>query len=125
MNSQPGKLLRFYVSERDQYQGKPLYEAIVARCQELKLAGVTVFRGLEGFGHTSEIHHHHLLGHDQPVVITVVETPEKATEALPALQEMMGSGVIAVTDVEVMLVSNGAVLRFDESSFKGEARGIQ
>jgi len=125
MNSQPGKLLRFYVSERDQYQGKPLYEAIVARCQELKLAGVTVFRGLEGFGHTSEIHHHHLFGHDQPVVITVVETPEKATEALPTLQEMMGSGVIAVTDVEVMLVSNGAVLRFDESSFKGEARGIQ
>jgi PII-like signaling protein len=125
MNSQPGKLLRFYVSERDQYQGKPLYEAIVARCQELKLAGVTVFRGLEGFGHTSELNHHHLFGHDQPVVITVVETPEKATEALPALQEMMGSGVIAVTDVEVMLVSNGAVLRFDESSFKKEARGIQ
>jgi hypothetical protein len=109
MNSQPGKLLRLYISERDQYQGKPLYEAIVARCQELKLAGVTVFRGLDGFGHTSELHRHYLFGHNQPIVITVVETPEKATQALPVLQQMMKSGVIAVTDVEVTLVSNGAV----------------
>lgn len=106
MNSQPGKLLRLYVSERDRYDGKPLYEAIVARCQELKLAGVTVFRGLEGFGHTSEVHRAHLFVHDQPIVITVVESPEKAAEALPILQKMMRSGVIAVTDVEMTFVSN-------------------
>ncbi len=30
MNSQPGKLLRLYVNERDEYHGKPLYQAIVA-----------------------------------------------------------------------------------------------
>jgi PII-like signaling protein len=29
-------------------------------------------------------------------MISVVETPEKASEALPVLQEMMGSGVIAI-----------------------------
>jgi uncharacterized protein len=60
MISQPGKLLRLYVSEQDQYHGKPLYEAIVARCQELRLAGVTVFRGLEGFGESSELHRQRL-----------------------------------------------------------------
>ena len=109
MSSQPGKLLRIYVNERDEYHGKPLYQAIVARCQELNLAGVTVFRGLEGFGESSELHRSHLFGSDQPIVITVVEAPEKAREALPVLQAMMGSGVIAVTDVEVTVVSNGAV----------------
>ena len=106
MNSQPGKLLRLYVSEHDRYNGKPLYEAIVARCHELELAGVTVFRGLEGFGHTAELHRDHLFVHDQPIVITIVETPEKATAALPVLQEMMTSGVVAVTDVEMIVVSN-------------------
>lgn len=60
MKSQPGKLLRLYVSEHDRYNGKPLYEAIVARCQELNIAGVTVFKGLEGFGHTAEMHRPHL-----------------------------------------------------------------
>jgi uncharacterized protein len=109
MNSQPGKLLRIYVNEHDRYKGKPLYEAIVARCQELKLAGATVFRGLEGFGHTAEVHRQHLFAHDQPIVITIVETSEKAAEALPILQEMMGSGVIAVTDVEMTVIKGGTV----------------
>ncbi len=107
MNSTPGKLVRIYLSEHDQHQGKPLYEAIVSRCQELQLAGVTVFRGLEGFGHTSEVHRAHLFTHDQPIVITIIETPEKSAQAIPVLQRMLTSGVIAVTDVEVTVVSNG------------------
>lgn len=105
MNSQPGKMLRLYISEHDHHNGKPLYEAIVARCQELKLAGVTVFRGLEGFGDTSEVHRAHLFAHDQPIVITVIETPEKAAQALPELQRMMPGGVIAVSDVEMTVIS--------------------
>ncbi len=111
MNSQPGKLVRLYVNEHDEYEGRPLYQAIVARCQELNLAGVTVFRGLEGFGESSQLHRPHLLMHDQPIVITVIETPEKAAQAVPALQQMMGSGVIAVTDVEVTVVLNGMASR--------------
>jgi PII-like signaling protein len=107
-NKQPGKLLRLYISEHDQYKGKPLYEAIVARCQELRVAGVTVFRGLEGFGRTSEIHRPHLFTHDQPIVITVVETPEKAEQILPELQSMMPSGAIVVTEVEMMVISKSA-----------------
>lgn len=110
MSGQPGKLLRLYVNEGDEYHERPLYQAIAARCQELNLAGVTVFRGLEGFGESSELHRSHLFGSDQPIVITVVETPEKAREALPVLQAMMGSGVIAVTDVEVTMVSNGSTI---------------
>ena len=39
MNSRPGKLLRLYVNEHDKYEGRPQYEAIVARCRELSLAG--------------------------------------------------------------------------------------
>ena len=111
MSHQPGKLLRLYVNERDEYRGKPLYQAIVAKCQELNLAGVTVFRGLEGFGQSAEVHRSHFVGGDQPIVITIVESPEKAREALPILQAMMSSGVIAVTDVEVTVVLNGAAAR--------------
>ena len=105
MNSHPAKLLQIYISEHDRYNGKPLYEEIVARCQEMKLAGVTVFRGLEGFGHTAEIHRPHLLAHDKPVVITIVESPEKAAEALSVLQQMMERIFIAVADVEVIRIS--------------------
>lgn len=108
MNSQPGKMLRLYVNERDEYHGKPLYKAIMAKCQELNLAGATVFRALEGFGESTELHRHHLFTSDQPIVITVVEAAEKAREALPVLQSMMNGGLIAITDVEVTVVSKRA-----------------
>ena len=108
MSSQPGKLLRLYVNERDEYHGKPLYQAIVARCQELNLAGATVFRGLEGFGESAEVHRPHLFGSDQPIVITVIDTPEKIREALPILEAMRSSGVVAISDVEVTVVLNRA-----------------
>lgn len=109
MTGQPGKLLRIYINERDQYEGKPLYEAIVDRCRELKVAGATVFRGVEGYGETAELHHPHLLQSDLPIVITIVERPEKAQQTLPVLQSMMNSGLIAVTDVEVTMVLNGSL----------------
>src|ERR1700756_3273694 len=107
MHSQPGKLLRVYVNEHDEYGGKPLYEAIIDRCRELHVAGATVFRAIEGFGETAEVHRQHLLRSDQPLVITIVERPEKAQQLLPVLESMMNSGVIAVTDVEVTPVLNG------------------
>ena len=49
------KLLRLHFGESDQYNGKPLYEAIVNRCKELKIAGATVFRGLEDMMDTGMI----------------------------------------------------------------------
>lgn len=105
MKSHPAKLLQIYVSEHDRYNGKPLYEEIVARCREMKLAGVTVFRGLEGFGHCAEVHRPRLFVHDQPIVITIIESPQKASEALPVLQQMMEVSFVTVTDVEVMRIS--------------------
>lgn len=112
MSGQPAKLLRLYVNEQDQYRGRPLYEAIVDRCRELKIAGVTVFRGLEGFGETAELHQAHLLHSDQPLIITIVERAEKVQETLPVLEDMMSSGLIAVTDVAVTYVSKGATTAF-------------
>jgi uncharacterized protein len=107
MNLQPGKLLSIYVNEHRRYNGKPLYEAIVERCHELNVAGATVFRALEGFGETAELHRRHLFGGDEPIVITIVERPEKIQEILPVLEGMMDSGMIAITHVEVAAISDG------------------
>jgi PII-like signaling protein len=96
------------MNEQDQYGGKPLYEAIVDRCRELKLAGVTVFRAFEGFGETAELHRKHFFRNDQSIVITIIDRPEKVALAVPEFESMMNGGMIAVTDVEVTVVKNGA-----------------
>src|ERR1022692_3361075 len=98
------RLLRLHLGEDDLYNGKPLYEAIVNRCKELRIAGATVFRGLEGFGETAEIHHHHLIKKDQPVVVTIVDTPENLGRLIPEVEEMMDTGMIATSDVEYMRI---------------------
>lgn len=98
------KLLRLHFGESDQYQGKPLYEAIVNRCKELEIAGATVFRGLEGYGATAEIHRHHAIKKDQPIVVTIVDTEENLSRLLPEVEEMMDTGMIATSEVEYMRI---------------------
>lgn len=51
------RMLRIHFTEADRWDGKPLHEAIVAKCQELGIAGATVYRGLEGFGASARIYH--------------------------------------------------------------------
>jgi len=98
------KLLRLHFGESDRYNGKPLYEAIVNRCKELKIAGATVFRGLEGYGESAEIHRHHLVRKDQPIVVTIVDTPENLERLISEVEEMMDTGMIATSDVEYMRI---------------------
>src|ERR1035438_387619 len=102
------KLLRLHFGESDRYEGKPLYEAIVNRCKELGIAGATVFRGLEGYGETAEIHRHHLLRKDQPIVLTVVDTAENLERLIPEVEKMMDTGMIATSDVEFLRIEKSA-----------------
>jgi len=101
---QPAKLLRLHFTERDRYQRKPLHEALVEKCRELKIAGATVFRGLEGYGDTAEIHRSHLVRHDLPILVQIVDTAENIQRLLPVVEEMMDKGLIAISDVNVIRI---------------------
>jgi uncharacterized protein len=103
--SYKARLLRIHISESDQFEGKPLYEAIVARCRELKIAGATVLRGLEGYGETAEIHKAHLTRRDdRPILITIVDTAENLARLTREVEAMMHTGLLASSDVEVIRV---------------------
>ena len=106
--AQPAEILRVHVSESDRYGGKPLYEAIVAQCRELKIAGATVFRGLEGFGETAEMHKAHLVHSDRPMVITVVDTADNIQRLIPVVAEMIDTGLMATSEVQMIRVQKGA-----------------
>jgi uncharacterized protein len=105
---QPAKLLRLHFTERDRYRGKPLHEAIVQKCREMKIAGATVFRGLEGYGDAAEIHRPHLLAHDLPVVVQIVDSEENVQRLLPVVEDMMDKGLIAMSDVKAMRIQKTA-----------------
>jgi PII-like signaling protein len=97
------RMLRIHFGEDDKWQGKPLYEAIVVKCRELDIAGATVFRGIEGYGASTLIHKKHLLwSSDRPIMVSVVDTEQNIKKLLPALDEMVAEGLIAISEVEVI-----------------------
>lgn len=106
---QSARLLRIHISEGDRHQGKPLYEALVEKCRELKISGATVFRGLEGYGESAGLHTAHLMRHDQPIVIAIVDSAENVERLARAAEEMMGTGVMAISEVRARRVQKKAL----------------
>ncbi len=108
-----GKLLRIFFGELDKFEGKPLYEVIVRKARELKLAGATVFRGLEGFGAKSVIHKAKFLAlsDDLPVLIEIVDSEQKIKDALPFLDEIITKAncgvLITIEKAEVIKYTSG------------------
>jgi uncharacterized protein len=97
------KMIRVHFGEDDRWEGQPLYEAIVHAARREDLAGATVYRGIEGYGASSRIHRKRLLtSSDLPVVVCIIDTAEKIRRFLPTLERMIGDGMIAISDVEVI-----------------------
>lgn len=99
-----GMLLRIFIGESDNHQGKALYEQIVLKARELNLAGATVLRGLMGFGADSRMHTAKLLrlSEDLPVVIELVDTEENLNKLLPFLDRVVTEGLITLEKVRVI-----------------------
>lgn len=97
-------LLRIFIGEADRWNHRPLYEAIVIKARELHLAGATVLRGPMGFGKSSRMHTAKILrlSMDLPVVIEIVDTEEKVNTLLPALEKMMGGGLVTLEKAKVI-----------------------
>src|SRR6266404_5886131 len=104
-----GKLLRIFVGESDRWQGQPLYEAIVLEARKRGLAGATVIRGFMGFGAHSHMHTAKLLelSQDLPIIVEIVDAPEKIEAFMPDLEAMVGDGLITLERAEVLLYRPG------------------
>ena len=108
-NFEKKTLLRIYLSEGDHLHGKPVYEEIVKKARELKLAGATVLRGLMGFGVRSHLHSAKILrlSEDLPMVIEIVDKPERIAEFLPDLDGMIVEGLVTLERVRVIAYRHG------------------
>jgi uncharacterized protein len=97
-------LLRIFISSADRCGALPLYQAIVHKARDLHLAGATVLRGPIGFGHSARLHEGKLLPvrQDLPVVVEIVDSPEKIDAFLPVLDTMMESGLVTLEAAKVL-----------------------
>ncbi|HEY4486093.1 MAG TPA: DUF190 domain-containing protein [Nitrospiria bacterium] len=96
--------LKIFIGETDRSGGRPLYETIVEKARERGLAGATVFRGLLGFGANSRIHTSKILrlSEDLPIVIEIIDRPDRIAAFLPDLNGMIREGMITLEPVKVI-----------------------
>jgi uncharacterized protein len=97
--------LTIYIGDSDRHGRKPLHLAIVELLHEEGISGATVLHGIEGYGSHKRIHTARILdlSGDLPLVIVVVDRPEKIEAVLPKLDEIIGEGLVTIEDVRIVI----------------------
>ena len=97
-------LLRIFIDEDERFEHRPLYEAIVLKARDMKMAGATVLRGPLGYGKSAVLHTSKILqlSTSLPLVIEIVDKEEKVDAFLPVLDTMIDSGLVTIEKVRVL-----------------------
>ncbi len=104
VKSGPAKKLTIYVDESDRLHGKPVYEVLLDIFYRRKIAGASVFRGIEGYGSDGVFHTAKILelSTTLPVKIEVVDSEEMINSVLPDVTAVLEKGLIEVSDTNVI-----------------------
>lgn len=99
----PATLLRIYLDEAHQYDGRSLYEELVVRARAAGLAGATVLRGPLGYGARSRLHHAKLLqlAQDLPMVVEIVDQPDPVEQFVDAQRDLLTNVLVTFERVTV------------------------
>ena len=98
------KKLTVYVDETDKYEGKPVYEVLMNIFYKQKIAGVSVFRGVAGYGSDGVFHTSKMLelSTSLPVKIEAVDSEEMITMVLPLINDVVEKGLIEISDTVII-----------------------
>ena len=107
--SRNGKLLRIFIGDSDRWHGRPLFQALVEAAHTHGLAGATVLHGGMGFGAHSRMHSSSILrlSADLPVIVEIVDLPERIETFLPVVDEMVQEGLVTIEAAEVLIYRKG------------------
>lgn len=99
------KEVHIQIGEDDESEGEPLYEAIVKRAHQLGIAGVSVYRGIEGYGAHGMLHRHKALSRKRadPILLTIVDSAEHVEKLVAAMDAMVTREcMLTIQDVTVV-----------------------
>jgi PII-like signaling protein len=105
------KLMRIYIGESDRWKDKPLHKALVEAMRANDIAGVTVYRGILGYGAHRRAHKDKplSLSRDASIMLSVVDTEEKIQAFMPLVEQMVEEGLVVLSDVDIIKYSHRAM----------------
>lgn len=98
------KRLTIYLDEKDKFQHKPVYEAVLDILHQRQIAGASIFRGIGGFGANGVVHSAKILelSSDLPIMIEAVDSEEIIDQVLPDICKVVEKGLVTVSDAMVI-----------------------
>jgi Uncharacterized conserved protein len=111
--------LRIYISSTDQFRQTPLYEFITLQAKKEGLAGVSVFKGILGYGASSVIHSYKFweVSDKVPTVIEIVDSEDKVLSFFERMRpqlDTMKYGCMATFEKTTLLLYKSGNKRTDE-----------
>jgi PII-like signaling protein len=105
------KMMRIYIGEADRWNDKPLYNALVEAMRANDIAGVTVYRGILGYGAHRRTHKDKALhlSHDCSIMLSAVDTEAKLQAFLPIVEQMVEEGLVVLSNVDIIKYSYRAI----------------
>jgi PII-like signaling protein len=102
------QMMRIYLSEEDRWNGKPLHEALMEAMRANDIAGVTVYRGILGYGAHRRVHKDKLLhsSHQGSIMLSAIDTAEKLQAFQPLVDRMLEEGLVVLSDVDIIKYAN-------------------
>jgi uncharacterized protein len=102
--TKPGKRLRLFLGEAEEWQGKPLSQIVVELAHQHGALGATVLRGIEGFGPEHHLSTDRLpdIAENLPLIVEIVDSDEQIERLLPVLDQLIQRGMITVTPIEII-----------------------
>jgi len=95
--------LRTYMGENDMRGAQPLFRAIVAAARDAQLSGVTVTRGIVGFGRSAHVHEvFRGFSNDLPVIVEIVDRESRVMEFLPILDALLNGEPVTIEPVKLL-----------------------
>lgn len=113
MENSEYSILKVYASSTDRIGSRLLYEYIVELARDRKISGVTVYRGIMGFGLSSQINSAKFweLTEKLPVMIEIIDKTTVLNDFYnliePELKGMKKGCLVAVEPVQVKLHKSG------------------
>lgn len=94
-----------YLSDGAKRHGVPVYSRILDFLFHSGIAGVTVVKGVAGFGAKHRLHSAHILeiSDHLPIKVEFIETREKVDQVLPELERRAASGLIEVQETTIIV----------------------
>jgi PII-like signaling protein len=107
------KKIRIYISNTDMYKHEPLYQMLIRTARELGLEGATIYKGIMGYGTSSDLKPPTLwqFTEKMPVTIEIIDCEAHILDYLqtirPLLDKQPKGCMVTLQDVDVLFIKHG------------------